>query len=76
VGRTWRVGIVALTHSAVPVRDEALGWIRNGISGGIDLSITTSAVVGADHILRTVYEMGQQAVSERLENLLSASSID
>jgi len=69
------VGVIALAHSSAPVRDTALSYVREGVTGAIDAIVPYPALFGAHTILTTYYGHSNEDASSLLQNFMDASRI-
>jgi len=69
------VGVIALAHTDAPVRDAALSYVRDAITGEIDAIVPYTAVFGAHAVLSTYYGRSNAEASRLLENFMSANRI-
>jgi predicted nucleic acid-binding protein len=69
------VGITALAHSGAPVRDAALRYVRQAITGEIDAIVPYASVVGAHNALTSYYGLSNDRASTLMENFTSARRI-
>ena len=69
------VGVIALAHTATPVRDAALGYVRDAIEGEIDAVVPYPALFGAHTVLTTYYGHSNADASRLLENFMDAQRI-
>jgi predicted nucleic acid-binding protein len=69
------VGVIALAHAGTPVSETPLSYVRSAIAGEIDAVIPLPALVGAHHILASVYGYSNAEASALMSRLLDASRI-
>lgn len=69
------VGVIALAHTASPVRDAALSYVRDAISGDIDAIVPYPALFGAHTILTTYYGHSNAEASRLLQNFMDAKRV-
>jgi predicted nucleic acid-binding protein len=69
------VGVIALAHTEAPVRDAALSYVRDAITGDIDAVVPYPAVLGAHTVLTTYYGRTNAEASRLLENFMDAKRI-
>jgi len=69
------VGVIALAHTAAPVRDSALSYVRDAITGDIDAVVPYPALFGAHTILTTYYGHLNEDASRLLQNFMDAKQI-
>jgi len=69
------VGVIALAHAENPVRDTALGYVQDAITGEIDAVVPHPVLLGAHAVLTTHYGHSNADASELLLNFLGAKRI-
>ena len=69
------VGVIALAHTAAPVRDSALSYVRDAIAGDIDAVVSYPALFGAHTVLTTYYGHSNTDASRLLQNFMDAKRI-
>jgi len=69
------VGVIALAHTASPVRDAALSYVRDAIAGDIDAIVPYPALFGAQTIMTTYYGLSSTDASQLLQNFMDAKRI-
>jgi len=69
------VGVIALAHTAAPVRDAALSYVQDAIAGDIDAVVPYPALFGAHTILTTYYGRSNADASRLLQNFMDAKRI-
>lgn len=69
------VGVIALAHTDAPVRDVALSYVQDAITGGIDGVVPYPALIGAHTILTTYYGRSNADASRLLQNFMDAKRI-
>jgi len=69
------VGVIALAHTDVPVRDSALSYVRDAIAGNIDAVVPYPALFGAHTVLTTYYGHSNENASRLLQNFRDAKRI-
>ena len=69
------VGVIALAHTAAPVRDAALSYIQDAIAGDIDAVVPYPALFGAHTVLTTYYGRSNANASRLLQNFMDAKRI-
>ena len=69
------VGVIALAHTAAPVRDSALSYVQDAIAGNIDAIVPYPALFGAHTILTTYYGRSNTDASRLLQNFMDAKRI-
>ncbi|WP_435176496.1 type II toxin-antitoxin system VapC family toxin [Halorussus sp. AFM4] len=69
------VGVIALAHTEAPVRDSALSYVRDAITGDIDAVVPYPALFGAHTVLTTYYGRSNADASRLLQNFMDAKQI-
>jgi predicted nucleic acid-binding protein len=69
------VGVIALAHTEAPVRDAALSYVRDAITGDIDAVVPYPALFGAHTVLTTYYGRSNAEASRLLQNFLDANRV-
>jgi len=69
------VGVIALAHTDAPVRDAALSYVRDAITGDIDAVVPYPALLGAHTVLTTHYGHSNTDASRLLQNFMDAKRI-
>jgi predicted nucleic acid-binding protein len=69
------VGVIALAHTAAPVRDSALSYVQAAIRGDIDVVVPYPALFGAHTVLTTYYGRSNADASRLLQNFMDAKRI-
>lgn len=69
------VGVIALAHTAAPVREAALSYVRDAIAGDIYAVVPYPAVFGAHTVLTTYYGHSNADASRLLQNFMDARRI-
>jgi predicted nucleic acid-binding protein len=69
------VGVIALAHTEAPVRDSALSYVRDAITGDIDAGVPYPALFGAHAVLTTYYGRSNADASLLLQNFMDAKRI-
>jgi predicted nucleic acid-binding protein len=69
------VGVIALAHTEAPVRDRALEYVRDAITGTIDAVVPYPALMGAHAVLTTYYVRSNADASRLLQNFMDAKRI-
>ena len=62
-------------HTAAPVRDAALSYVRDAIAGEIDAVVPYSALFGAHTVLTTYYGRSNEDAARLLQNFMVAKRI-
>lgn len=69
------VGITALAHAGTPVSDTALSYVRRAIAGEIDAVVPYVSLVGAHHILTSVYGFSNEEASGLMRRFMDAQRV-
>lgn len=69
------VGITALAHAGTPVSDTALSHVRRAITGQIDAVVPYASLVGAHHILTSVYGFSNEEASGLMQRFMDANRV-
>ena len=69
------VGVIALAHTAAPVRDAALSYVRDAVTGEINAVVPYPALFGAHTVLTTYYGRSNADASRLLQNFMDAKRI-
>ena len=69
------VGVIALAHTTAPVRDVALSYVREAITGETDAVVPYPALLGAHTVLTTYYGYSNTDAARLLENFMDAKRI-
>lgn len=69
------VGMIALAHSRAPVRDAALSYVQDAVTGEINAVVPYPAVIGAHNILTTYYGQSNAGAAQVLQNFMEAKRI-
>ena len=69
------VGVIALAHTATPVRDSALSYVRDAIAGDINAVVPYPALFGAHTVLTTYYGHSIADASRLLQNFMDAKRV-
>lgn len=69
------VGVTALAHTDAPVRDTALSYLQQAISGEIDAVVPYASVVGAHNALTSYYGISNERASRLMQNFMEAKRI-
>lgn len=69
------VGVTALAHAETPVSDTALSYVRRAISGDIDAVVPHASLVGAHHVLTSVYSFSNEEASNLMQRFMDAKRI-
>lgn len=69
------VGVIALAHTEAPVRDTALSYVQDAITGEIDAVVPYPALFGAHTVLTTYYGRSNADAARLLQNFMDAKRI-
>lgn len=69
------VGVIALAHTEAPVRDAALSYVRDAVTGDVDAVVPYPALFGAHTVLTTYYGRSNADASQLLENFAAAKRV-
>ena len=69
------VGVIALAHTTAPVRDSALSYVRDAVTGDIDAVVPYPALFGAHAVMTTYYGCSNADASRLLRNFMNAKRI-
>ncbi|SDK43505.1 type II toxin-antitoxin system VapC family toxin [Natronorubrum texcoconense] len=69
------VGVIALAHTGAPVRETALSYVRDAITGDIAAVVPYPALFGAHTVLTTYYGRSNADASRLLRNFMDAKRI-
>lgn len=69
------VGVISLAHTDAPVRDAALSYVRDAITGDIDAVVPYPALLGAHTVLTTHYGHSNTDASRLLQNFMDVKRI-
>lgn len=69
------VGITSLAHAGTPVSETALSYVRKAISGEIDAVVPYASLVGAHHVLASVYGFSNEEASELMSRFMDANRV-
>ena len=69
------VGVTALAHAGTPVSGPALDCVRRAIAGEIDAVVPHASIVGAHHVLVTVYGFSNDEGSRVLTRFMDANRV-
>lgn len=69
------VGVIALAHTEAPVRETALSYVRDAITGEIEAVVPYPALLGAHTVLTTYYGRSNADASRLLQNFMDAKRI-
>jgi predicted nucleic acid-binding protein len=71
----FEVGALTIAFAGTPVSENALDYVRKGISGEISAVIPTTALLGTYHILRRRYNFPRNRAKNVVTNILDAHRI-
>ncbi|WP_254831429.1 type II toxin-antitoxin system VapC family toxin [Haloglomus salinum] len=69
------VGVIALAHTEAPVREAALSYVRDAITGDIEAVVPYPALIGAHTVLTTYYGRSNADASRLLQNFMDAKRV-
>lgn len=69
------VGVTALAHAGTPVSDAPLSYVRRAISGEIDAVVPYASLVGAHHVLTSVYGFSNEDASGLMQRFMDAKRV-
>lgn len=69
------VGVTALAHAGTPVSDTALSYVRRAIAGDIDAIVPYASLVGAHHVLTSVYGFSSEDASALMQRFMDAKRV-
>lgn len=69
------VGVTALAHAGTPVSDAAFAYVRQAIAGEIDALVPYASLVGAHHVLTSVYGFASEDASTLMGRFMDASRV-
>lgn len=69
------VGVTALAHAGTPVSDTPLSYVKQAISGEIDAVVPYASLVGAHHILSSVYGFSNDEASGLMQRFMDAKRV-
>lgn len=69
------VGVTALAHAGTPVSDTPLSYVRRAISGEIDAVVPYASLVGAHHVLSSVYGFSNEEASGLVRRFMDATQV-
>lgn len=69
------VGVTVLAHAGTPVSDVALSYVKQAISGEIDAVIPYTSLIGAQHVLASVYGFTNEEASALMQRFMDAKRI-
>ncbi|MFO7927762.1 type II toxin-antitoxin system VapC family toxin [Natronomonas sp.] len=69
------VGVTALAHAGTPVSEVALSYVRKAITGEIDAVVPYASLVGAHHILTSIYGFANDEASALMDRFMDAKRV-
>jgi predicted nucleic acid-binding protein len=69
------VGVTALAHAGTPVSETSLSYVRKAISGEIDAVVPYASLVGAHHVLSSVYGFSNEEASGLMQRFMDAKRV-
>jgi predicted nucleic acid-binding protein len=69
------VGVTALAHANTPVSDGPLSYVRQAITGEIDAIVPYTSIIGAHHVLTSVYGFSNEDATQLLQRFLDAKRV-
>lgn len=69
------VGVTVLAHAGTPVSDTALSYVRRAISGQIDAIVPRASLIGAHHVLTSVYGFSPEEASALMQRFMDAKRV-
>lgn len=69
------VGVTALAHAGTPVSETPLSYVRRAISGDIDAVVPYASLVGAHHVLTSVYGFSNEEASGLMRRFMDANRV-
>lgn len=69
------VGVTALAHAGTPVSETALSYVKRAISGDIDAVVPYASLVGAHHVLTSVYGFSNEKASGLMNRFMDANRV-
>jgi predicted nucleic acid-binding protein len=69
------VGVTALAHAGTPVSDGALSYVQKAIAGEIDAIVPYASLIGAHHILSSVYGFSNGEASALMQRFMDAKRV-
>lgn len=69
------VGVTALAHAGTPVSETALSYVRRAIAGEIDSVVPYASLVGAHHVLTSVYGFSNEDASGLMRRFMDAKRV-
>ncbi|WP_128476696.1 type II toxin-antitoxin system VapC family toxin [Halorussus pelagicus] len=69
------VGVTALAHAGTPVSDTPLSYVKRAIAGEIDAVVPYPSLVGAHHVLTSVYGFSNEDASGLMQRFMDAKRV-
>lgn len=69
------VGVTALAHAGTPVSETPLSYVRRAIAGEIDAVVPYPSLVGAHHVLTSVYGFSNEDASGLMQRFMDANRV-
>lgn len=69
------VGVTALAHAGTPVSENALALVKRAISGEINAVVPYASLLGAHHVLVSVYGFSAGEASELMGRFMDAQRV-
>jgi len=69
------VGVTALAHAGTPVSETPLSYVRGAIAGEIDAVVPYPSLVGAHHVLTSVYGFSNEDASSLMQRFMDAGRV-
>ncbi|WP_205596764.1 type II toxin-antitoxin system VapC family toxin [Halostella salina] len=69
------VGVTALAHAGTPVSDTPQSYVREAIQGSIDAVVPYASLVGAHHVLSSVYGFSNDEAAGLMQRFMDAKRI-
>ncbi|WP_135852416.1 type II toxin-antitoxin system VapC family toxin [Halorussus salinus] len=69
------VGVTALAHAGTPVSETPLSYVREAIAGEIDAVVPYPSLVGAHHVLTSVYGFSNEDASSLMQRFMDANRV-
>lgn len=69
------VGVTALAHAGTPVSEKPLSYVERAIRGEIDAVVPYASLVGAHHVLASVYGFSNEEASALMRRFMDATRI-
>jgi len=69
------VGVTALAHAGTPVSETPLSYVREAIQGSIDAVVPYASLVGAHHVLSSVYGFSNDEAARLMQRFMDAKRV-